>query len=164
MKKVAERAEVVSLEDSICTPKKRCSLWGKFWIIVGLVIIIIAGYYVWTVYQSQNRTQTEIDKANQEQILSIVSRVKRHLVLPDSELPQVAEIKDAALASKEQPFLNGSQNGDFLIVYAKAGKAIVYSPTRDLIVNVGPVQMGEPEQAAVVNDKSDITTTTPTKK
>jgi hypothetical protein len=54
------------------------------------------------------------------------------------------------LAAKEQPFLAGSQNGDILMVYTGIGKAIVYSPARDLIVNVGPVQMGNPTAPAPV--------------
>lgn len=164
MKKVVERAEVISPEKGVCTKKKCCSLWTKFWIIVVIVIVIAAGYYIWKVYNPQNLTQTEVDKASQEQILSILSRVKRHLILPENELPQVAEIKDAAQASKEQPFLNGSQNGDFLIVYANAGKAIVYSPTRDLIINVGPVQVNGSAQAPTNNDKPSTTATTTKKK
>ncbi|MCU0660002.1 MAG: hypothetical protein MUD00_00045 [Candidatus Pacebacteria bacterium] len=36
-------------------------------------------------------------------------------------------------------FFKGAQKGDKLVVFPTTGKAIIYSPERDIIVNVGPV-------------------------
>ena len=66
------------------------------------------------------------------------------MILPDNEVPQVAEIRDAALAAKEQLFYAGAQNGDKILIYLNSRKAIVYSPARNIIVNVGPVYMDNP--------------------
>ena len=70
------------------------------------------------------------------------------MILPDNELPQMAEIRDATLAAKEQPFYAGAQNGDKILIYVSLRKAIIYSPTRDIIVNVGPVYMDNPASTA----------------
>jgi len=81
--------------------------------------------------------------AVEKETADLVAKVGRHMILPTDETPQVAEISDATLAAKEQPFYAGAQNGDRLLVYLNLRKAIIYSPARDLIVNVGPIYMEE---------------------
>jgi|GEM_PF-1833419 len=155
------------IEDIVCSTetRKRCcgGLLGKTIVLAVVILIAVAGYYAWSIYQGQLDPQVQAEKAEkaaEKEILAIVAKVQNLMVLPDDELPQIAEIKDAALAAQEQPFLSGSENGDILLVYANAGKAIVYSPSRNIIVNVGPVQMGAPEpteQSADISETPDST-------
>ena len=156
MKKSVEKAETVSEEKIISTNKKCCGgMWGKLIALVVIILIALVAYYGWFAFKP--KTDSQIDKATEQQVLAIVSEVSDLMVLPEGELPQVAEIKDAELASVEQPFLAGSVDGDILLVYADAGKAIVYSPKRNLIVNVGPVQVGNQEQPVQPVDDIDNT-------
>ncbi|MFA6476060.1 MAG: hypothetical protein WCV68_01445 [Candidatus Paceibacterota bacterium] len=162
--KKKEESLEVSSELKVSTKKKCCSMKSKFGILVVIIILAVVGYYCWTIYKPQP-SQAEAQKMAEQQVMALVAKVRRHMVLPDKEVPQVAEVKDAALAIKEQPFLAGSQNGDVLIVYTSISKAIVYSPARDLIINVGPVQMNDTPQeaeATTSNDNSD--TAVPKKK
>jgi len=137
-------------EGATCSTKKCGGLWHKFvWLII-LVAIVVVGYYGWSAIKglkpsldlSANQDQVA-QAAAQKEILAVVAKVKRLMVLPDNELPQMLEIRDATLAAKEQPFYIGSQNGDKLLIYVSTGKAIIYSPARDLIVNVGPIKMDD---------------------
>jgi hypothetical protein len=43
---------------------------------------------------------------------------------------------------RKDAFFTGSTSGDILLIYKNARKAIIYSPSRDIIVNAGPVQVG----------------------
>ena len=80
--------------------------------------------------------QAEIDR---KEIEEIVERVSRHLFVPEEELPLIATVVDAEALASEQPFYRGVENGDKVLIYARTQRAIIYSPERDLIVNVGPV-------------------------
>jgi len=51
----------------------------------------------------------------------------------------MAIINDAASAKKEQPFLKNAANGDVLIVYPNAGEALMYRPSSNKLIAVGPV-------------------------
>lgn len=74
-------------------------------------------------------------------LLETVKKVGKLIVLPKDETPAMATIKDADLLIKNEPFYLGSKNGDVVLMYQKALKAVIYSPERNIIVNVGPVYM-----------------------
>jgi len=153
MRKKEDSMEAVSDEGGVSTKKKCCGQKGKLGLLILVVALAVAGYYLWTVYKSP-LSEAEMQAQAIEKTQEIVAKVSRLMVVPEGELPQVAEIKDAALAAKEQPFLTGSQNGDLLLVYTQSGKAIVYSPTRNVIVNVGPVQTGAPSEVSTGADEA----------
>jgi len=167
----------VSAESAVCSTKKCGGLWHKFMWLIVIVVLVVAGYYGWGAIKGlkpglnlsagQGETTGVNDQvaqvAAQKEIMAIVEKVKRLMILPDNELPQMAEIRDAALAAKEQPFYTGAQNGDKILVYLTTRKAIIYSPARDLIVNVGPVYMDEPKTTSP-NPTTASTTKTTTKK
>ena len=73
---------------------------------------------------------------------SAAGRAAKHLLLPE-EKPVVIEIKNSADLIKEQAFYAGAQDGDILLIYAAAKKAVIYSPARDIIINVGPIYAGQ---------------------
>ena len=80
----------------------------------------------------------------QQEVEELLERVGRHIVLPEDETPLIATVINAETLIAEQPFYTGVQDGDRLIVYNDSLKAIIYSPDRDIIVNVGPVQFAPP--------------------
>jgi len=157
-----DKNEDISSESSVRIKKSRGRL-GKF---LGLAVLIVlaAGYYGWQ-YLKINQSpllggtanQAKDQKVNQQEIMAVVAKVKQLMIVPENELPQMAEISNAALAIKEQPFYAGSQNGDKVLVYLSARKAIIYSPARNIIVNVGPIYMNNEAPAPAA-------TTTPKKK
>ncbi len=120
-------------------------------VIVIIIIIIIAGivYYVVQPKTVGNVPASGVvasgtpaaNATATAQVQSVLAKLATHMVLPTGETPQIGQIDDPVQATKAQPFVAGAIKGDLLIVYVKARKAIVYSPSRDLIVNVGPVSM-----------------------
>jgi hypothetical protein len=107
------------------------------WFIVG-VAVGAGAFFAWNMYMKPNpaKVATQVQQA---QVKDLIAKVGKLIILPTGEEPVVATINDAASLIKDQVFYKGAQNGDIVLVYQKASKAIVYSPTRNVIVNVGPI-------------------------
>jgi len=76
--------------------------------------------------------------AGTEQASQILAKVGALIQLPN-EQPSMATINDAASAKKAQPFLANAENGDVLIVFANAQTALLYRPSSNKLIAVGPV-------------------------
>jgi hypothetical protein len=74
--------------------------------------------------------------------LQLMEKVGSLMILPNEE-PIIASINEAEALRKEQPFYNGVENGDQLIVFPKAQKAVIYSPSKNVIVNSGPFTIND---------------------
>jgi hypothetical protein len=140
--------------------KKTRRVWAGVLKLIGLVILI-AGFcfFIWDYYNLNKMrsggTVTQEQLQAQQQIKEITEKAGKLMMLPKGEEPIVATITDAAALAKEQAFYSGAKNGDVVLIYQKAMKAVVYSPERNIIVNSGPVYT-QPEEAQ--------TTATTTKK
>ena len=120
----------------------------KFLVVV--TILLLAGFAAWSFinYRQSEREILRLSSLEGQQDLAeqnladLLEKVKAHMILPEGEEPVVATISDVEALLENNAFFEGAQNGDRVIVYAEAQQAIVYSPTRDLIVSVGPVVTG----------------------
>src|SRR3989338_4746524 len=77
-------------------------------------------------------------QANKEMAKQVLSKVRRHLVLPTDVEPTVATIVDVKALREQNVFYNKAENGDHLIV--TSDRAILYDPDKDIILDVVPVQ------------------------
>ncbi|MFA5000710.1 MAG: hypothetical protein WC531_00575 [Candidatus Paceibacterota bacterium] len=112
------------------------------WALIVIVLVVIAGgVYYWVSPRGATNVPVSTAETSPAEIQVLLEKLGQHLVLPMGETPEIGQIDDPVQAVKTQPFLAGVQKGDVLIVYVKAQKAIVYSPARDLIINVGPVSL-----------------------
>ncbi len=112
-----------------------------------IFILALVGFGAWSFYNYQ-QSQKEVvrlstlegqQELQEREVESLLEKVKVHMVLPEDEEPTVATISDVDALVEQQPFFGGAQNGDKVLVYVKARKAIIYSPSRDVIINVGAV-------------------------
>lgn len=70
---------------------------------------------------------------------AIVVAVQKHIDIDVSVEPTVATIVDAAKLQAQSQFYKNAVNGDFLVVTPT--RAILYSKTRDRIIDVTPVEI-----------------------
>ena len=112
-------------------------------LILLLASYVLLGFIVWKVAMKQSGDPVKIQEQAQKELITIVDSVKKIMVLPKDEVPQVAIIQDVDALKKTQDFFIDAQNGDKILVYAQARKAIIYRETTNQIVNValniGPV-------------------------
>jgi hypothetical protein len=134
--------------------------------IVGVLVGILGTLsYVQIFGIPSQKVLQNISKAEEEKVIQeIVENAAKLIVLPKGEEPVMATITDADALIKEQPFYLGSKNGDVVLMYQKALKAIIYSPERNIIVNVGPITPQENAQAEQVTPTESEATSTPEKK
>ena len=81
-------------------------------------------------------------KPDLNNVVVVKRLVARHYVLPADEEPALATVTDTT--KLQTPFLKQSQNGDKLLVYQKAARAIIYRPSIDRIIDIGPVSLEAP--------------------
>lgn len=131
------------------TTKKSGTSKIKFLVIFVIILLVaVAGASSYMFYQAQQKV-VELSTMKGQQALAqkevdmLLSEVKRHMVLPEKEKPTVATVTDAKSLKKNQPFFEKAENGDKVIVYVGAKKAIIYNPTKDIIVNVGFVAVDQ---------------------
>jgi len=114
-----------------------------------VVILIVGGYFVWNQYKSPKVSpEAQVQAEQARQLLADVNKI---ILTPKGEDPIIATINDASGLIKTQPFYAGSRNGDIVLIYQKAAKVIVYSPERNMIINVGPIIPQQLAQPAVTS-------------
>jgi hypothetical protein len=126
---------------------------------VGAILILIgavaaAGYFFWKYKKaSANLTTVEISE--------LTKKIGKIILLPAGETPTLATVTDKTRL-EGQKFFKNSQNGDKVLIYAMASKAILYRPTNNQIIEVASIttndqnQMALPTQAIKANLKIAI--------
>lgn len=111
-------------------------------ITVGIIVILVAlvTFLVWQLYvvQSDVKHQSAEDLSQE-----VITQLSNRMRLPENEEPVVAQIDEAERLAGEQDFFAGAQNGDYLILYPQAKKAVVYRYEDDYILNAGPTYFQE---------------------
>ncbi len=115
------------------TNKKKKPSHKIMWIILAVLLLIIPAIFFISKIQKKEDPNLLID---------IKNKVSKHIVLPNDEDPALATITDINKIST--PFLKQAENGDKMLVYQNAKKVILYRPSIDRIIDVGPVSIAEP--------------------
>lgn len=115
----------------------------KRYLLVSGAILIIIGSLTSAVYFYYQYSQTKTllaGTASGNEVQQLLSKVARHIELPMGEEPTVATVSDITKLSG-QTFFARAKNGDRVIIYTRAKKAILYRPETDKIIEVGPVNV-----------------------
>ncbi|GMQ95340.1 MAG: hypothetical protein BMS9Abin13_453 [Patescibacteria group bacterium] len=113
-----------------------------------ILLLIFIGALVWFAFDYiEAKKQVALlsnpvaqQEAYQKEIREIVKQVSKLIILPEGS-PDLATIQDATALAAQQPFFKDAENGDKILIYKD--KAIIFSPTKNMLVNVGPVYAEE---------------------
>jgi len=113
--------------------------WPSKKLLILLVTVIATGLglFIW----QSHRAPTTGEAA----LKAVKSKISKHYVLPADEVPALATVTDTSKLST--PFFKGTKNGDQVLIYQKNHVAIIYRPSIDRIVSVGPVSIDAPPTA-----------------
>lgn len=78
--------------------------------------------------------------APERQAENIVASVGRLMVLPMDEEPTVATVASPEQL-KDQPFFAQAKQGDKVLIYTKARRAILYDPVAHKIIDIAPLSI-----------------------
>lgn len=108
------------------------------------VLLSLVGYLLWQNYQLKNDPKTVKD-AQQTKATEVKNKVAKLIDLPGDETPTLASVTDKAKL-KDQPFFEDAENGDQIIIFPQAKKAIVYRESTNRLINVGPIAITSDKQ------------------
>lgn len=113
-------------------PKKRRMrrLFKKLLPLAVIIVIAVAGIFIYINFFKPSSAQSGDPR-------EMITRVSRLMALPD-EAPTVAVVSDLEKL-KGQAFFARAHAGDIVLMYPKAQKAILYSPSLDKILEVAPI-------------------------
>lgn len=100
-------------------------------LVIAIVAIGFAVYY-YQQYQAASLTQSA-----DAEVTMYVNKVGALMKLPN-EKPSVSKITDKTQLT-DQEFLKQAENGDVVLVFMDAKKAVMYRPSENKIVDVAPV-------------------------
>ncbi len=108
----------------------------------GLLILVFAGVLLAIVVVMILSVTMFHKKEDLNSVTTIKNKVGILMILPKDEEPALLTITDKSKVTT--PFLSKSENGDKLLVYQNAKRVILYRPSLNKIVDVGPVSIAGP--------------------
>lgn len=131
-KKTAQTEEFFAKTDEIIEKEKK-----KFAKIILIAVIFtlvagslgIAGYFYFK-YKKAMSGNAARDENN-----SYIAEIKKFMLLPEDEEPTLATVSDKEKL-QGQPFFAKAENGDKVLIYSQAQKAILFRPSINKIIEV----------------------------
>jgi len=109
-------------------------------VIIFIAIVVICFGTIF--YFKLNKIKLQ-DSAKTKETTSLISKVSRLYLFPEGETPTIATVSDPQLL-KGQAFFTQSEKGDSVLIFLKAGKAVLYRPSIDKIIEIAPIKNNLP--------------------
>ena len=135
-------------------------------ILVILIIVVALGVFVYNkFYKTSKKTlHVNIPDFNEQgfnisprkdkmvlkdDLKTLIAKVGQLIELPVDELPNIATVTDVSKL-KDQPFFAHARNGDRVLIYSKAKRAIIYRPSANKIIEAASVdvELNETKEAS----------------
>lgn len=107
------------------------------WAFIGGVSVLVAKY---STKPNTSKTKTTAAKGAVNDSQQLLERISAIYELPKGEVPTIATVSDKTKLQKQDFFIK-AENGDRVLIYVKAKKAIIYRPTTNKIIEVAPLTL-----------------------
>lgn len=119
----------------------------KEWTLVLIIIVLIvaaagAGGYYFSQHHNTFTLLKNTQTSPSNDVADTVAKVSKLMLLPN-ETPTLATVSDKSKLA-DKPFFAHAENGDKVLIYANAKKAILYRPSINKIIEVAPVELPVP--------------------
>ena len=131
---------------------------GKLVVLLTVLIVgVLAGGLI-IVMNDRSHLKNEVNKLSQPQQVDPNAEAKQQvdpnaeakqlstdvgklIDIQTDETPTIATVIDATKV-KGQAFFANAQNGDKVLLYSKVGKAVLYRPSTNKIIEIAPINIG----------------------
>lgn len=136
--------------------------------ILNLIFIVLlagslafGGYY----FKQYQNLKTTSSKSAEEKNIELVEKINKVYALPKDEDPVVAIVSDEETFKKEYPVFTTAKKEDSLLLYEKAGQAILYRDSENKVIGTASfaVRKGSAVQiiaSAELQNSTELTLTT----
>lgn len=144
--KSAKKLTVNDMNDIIpAGPARSSKKSGKAKLVTRVLLTVLllasvaAAVYFYRQYQDvKNDPKSAITENNQAETDSVMTGLRKRLLITESDAPTVARVEDPEkLKTSNAEFYKDIQKGDYLIIFPK--RAIIYRQSADQIINVAPI-------------------------
>lgn len=117
--------------------------------VIGIILVSLIGFGVVRFISLQQEVQKlknspqAAQEAAKEDVKQLIEKIGKLIAVPKDETPTVATVNDTEKL-KSSPFFTNAKKGDRVLIYTTAKKAILYRPTENKIIEVGPISIGTP--------------------
>lgn len=112
-----------------------------------MLLLIAVGIFLFTRYQNgSSNLGSSPEAGSAQENEELISKVGKLIMLP-SEAPDIATVTDVNQLQDQTVFRN-AQNGDKVLIFTQAKRAIVYRPSQNIIVEVGNIVVSPPEASS----------------
>lgn len=129
-------------------------------LLIGAVLALIPSYYFYNKFQQAQKLLKNPQQAAKQEVASTVAKLSKLMVLPKDETPTIATVTDRNKL-KEQPFFAKAANGDKVLLYIKAKKAILFREKDNKIIEVAPINIERQNISGTPTPSQPATATTP---
>lgn len=132
--------------------------------VIGVAVLIGGGYFGWTKYQEMYNSpaaqeQAAVEAAEKEK-KEVLDKLSKLMVLPEGD-PVLFKVSDKDQMRQQQAFFKDTENEDILLVFQQSSKAVIFRPSTNVIVNVGPINFDQTaDNAASQSTPSNTGTST----
>lgn len=158
-KQMLDQEQEIDGENPMPSEQKGSSRGVKIAVVVSVLLVLgtagTAGYF----YKQLDDIKKNPNKVALDESKATIEAVGKLIVLPEGEQPTIATVTDPSKLQDQKFFVN-AKNGDKVLIYTTAKKAILYSPSTNKIVEVAPLNIGGNAPDSAVSGSA---TETPTK-
>ena len=136
---------------AIKKPSRKKSLLSVVLIIIAL-LLVAGGVVLYLNKDSNLNPFRSVEPGSAEENEQLILLVGKLIILPD-EKPEIATVSDINQL-KNQSIFKSAQNGDKVLIFPKAKRAIVFRPAENIIVEVGDLVISQQASpSAKLNDE-----------
>ena len=116
-------------------------------VVLGILVLGLAGT-TFMFYKKSQALAVNPQKVAQEENQKLIDAIGKLVLLPAGETPTIDTVTDSAKLKSQQAFFARSTDGDKVLIYTHALKAIMYRPSTNQIVEIAPLVIGSPNTPA----------------
>jgi hypothetical protein len=107
-----------------------------------LLLSAVPSFYFYGQYRQLQKKLKDPTAVTKEDAKKLIDQIGMLMELPAGEEPGVATVTDKEKLSG-QPFFIKAQNGDRLLIYTQARRAILFRPSTNKIIDIAPINLGD---------------------
>lgn len=115
-------------------PMTKQKFINRILLIVAILAISFGVYFYYKLHTLQKNPNAESVKEAKD----LLGKVAKLYLIPTGEEPTVATVSDPEKL-KDQAFFSSAQKDDKVLIFTQAGKAVLYRPSVNKIIEVAPI-------------------------